>query len=295
MAAAKLTVNCDNCEPGAPSPGRTGSGRELRVVAEGLGGTETTIAQQGVYRWPVTLDTIPPGHYLVRGSGTGAESAVMAERWIDVGTGDIAVSISLHPAAAVSGRVTFKANVAPPSRPLTVRLFPELNGELSAAAVGGDGSFRFPKVQPGKYRVAVAGGGYYAEAVRGGDAPLTGGVLYIEDGMESRLSIVANNESGRVKGCATRDDRPVANMLVVLVPRDPASGYGNQPFQTDSDGSFDWGPLGVGNYLVFAVEDPTLTYADPNVIKPYLAQAKLIRIEPGKILEERVPVQPAVK
>jgi hypothetical protein len=69
----------------------------------------------------------------------------------------------------------------------------------------------------------------------------------------------------------------------------------NQPFQTDSDGSFDLGPLGVGDYLLFAVDDPTIAWADPETVKPYLAQAKQIHIELGKVLEERVPVQPAGK
>jgi hypothetical protein len=295
--AAKLTVNCDNCEPDAPSPARSRSLMELRVTAQGLGGTETetAVAQRNAYRWPVTLDMVPPGHYLVRLSGTDNENALTAERWIDVGAGDITVSLSLHQAAAVSGRLTIKANVAPPARPLTVRLIPELNGEMSSAAIEADGSFRLLRVHPGKYRVAVSGGGYYAETVSSGDAALTGGLLNIEDGAESRLNIVANHESGRVKGYATRDDQPVANMLVVLVPRDPASGYVNQPFQTDSDGSFDLGPLGVGDYLLFAVDDPTIAWADPETVKPYLAQAKQIHIELGKVLEERVPVQPAVK
>jgi hypothetical protein len=117
----------------------------------------------------------------------------------------------------------------------------------------------------------------------------------IEDGAELRLSIVASNKSVRFRGFATRDDQPLGNMLVVIVPRDPVSAYSNQGYQTDSDGSFDWPALPAGDYLLFAVDDPTIAYADPETVKPYLSQAKQIRIEPGKVLEERVPVQAVVK
>jgi len=296
ITAAKLTVNCDNCAPDAPPPARSRSLMELRVTAEGLGGTETAVAQRNVYRWPVTLDMVPPGHYLVRVSGTGAENPLVAERWIDVGAGDIAVSLSLHPAAAVSGKVTFKPNVPPPSRPLTVVLSPELNGKSASSTAGPDGAFRISNVAPGKYHVYVTGGPYYhTETIRTGDHVPAGGLLSVEEGAESRVEIVASNEIGHLKGFATRDDQPIANMLVVLMPVDPSSGFPNQAFQTDSDGSFDWPPLPAGDYLLFAVDDPTIAYADPETVKPYLPQAKSIRIEPGKILEERVPVQPAVK
>jgi hypothetical protein len=295
IPASKLTVNCDNCEPGAPSPARSRTLMELRVTADGLGGTETAVMQRNVIRWPFTIDTIPPGRYLVRVSGTGGENALVAERWIDVGAGETAVSLSLHPAAAVSGKVTFKANLAPPTRPLTVVLSPESAGKSASATVGPDGTFRMSNVAPGKYHVYATGGYYHAETARIGDGVLAAGLLNIQDGTESHVDIVASDEIGRLKGFATRDDRPAADMLVVLMPADPASGYPNQGFQTDSDGSFDWPVLRAGDYLLFAVDDPTIAYADPQTVKPYLSQAKSIRVEPGKVLEERVPVQAFAK
>lgn len=295
MAAAKLTVNCDNCETGAPPALRRNNGMELRVIAEGLGGTETTVAQRPAHLWPVTIDTVPPGHYLVRLSGAGAENALTAERWVDVGAGDIAVSLSLHPAAAVSGRLTLKANAAPPPRPLTVVLSPESNGRSASATVGSDGTFRISNVAPGKYHVYATGGYYHAETVRTGDGALPAGLLNVEDGAEYRVDIVASNETGRLKGFATRDDRPVANMLVILMPADSSSGYPNLGFQTDSDGSFDWTTMRAGDYLLFAIDDPTIAYADAEAVRPYLSQAKSIRIEPGKVYEERVPVQATAK
>jgi hypothetical protein len=146
-------------------------------------------------------------------------------------------------------------------------------------------------VRAGKYHVLIPEGDKYPETIQAGNALLADGLVSVQDGVETKLSIVVNAGSGGLKGFAVRDGRPVANMLVGLVPTGAASGSPNQGWQTDSDGSFDWTTLRAGDYLLFAVDDPTIAYADAAAIKPYLAQAKAIRIEPGKVLEERVPVQ----
>ncbi|HEY1220783.1 MAG TPA: carboxypeptidase-like regulatory domain-containing protein [Bryobacteraceae bacterium] len=296
VAAATVTVNCDggvaSAEASFPQRGGT---MTASVTAQGIGGAETAAPQQAFGRCPLAVGGVLPGHYLVRLSDMEeAASPSAGQRWIDVGAGDITVSISLHPAAAVSGKVTLKNGAARPGG-ILIRLYRELDNRSEEAAIGVDGGFSFPRVEPGKYIVMVSGAGYHAETVRAGDTALPGAVLNIEDGVEARLSVVVSDEDGRLKGYATRDDQPVANMLVVLVPRDPASAHRNLGYQTDSDGSFDWPPLPAGDYLLFAVDDPTIAYADPEAVKPYLAQAKSIRIEPGKILEERVPVRALVK
>jgi len=191
--------------------------------------------------------------------------------------------------------VIFKDGTSQPRGTLVLRLQRELGDMWISQTVGRDGSFRIPRIEPGKFHVEIYGAGYYVESIRAGDAVLPGGVVNIEDGVETRLSIMASNESGRLKGFATRDDQPVANMLVVLALRDPASGKPNQGFQTDSDGSFDWPAMPPGDYLLFAVDDPTIAFADAETIKPYLSQAKSIRIEAGKVYEERVPAQVVAK
>ena len=294
VAAANVTVNCDNntsvveALPAAPNGAMT-----LSVIGQSIGG-EAVLSQTAFIICPFTVNGVLPGHYLLRLSDTEAAGPRAAQRWVDVGVGDIEVSLSLHPAAALSGRVTLKNAGAWPNG-LLVGLFRDLDNWSETMPIGADGSFSVPHVEPGKYLVSVSGAGYYAETIRAGDVALPRGVVNIEDGAELRLSIVASNKSVRFRGFATRDDQPLGNMLVVIVPRDPVSAYSNQGYQTDSDGSFDWPALPAGDYLLFAVDDPTIAYADPETVKPYLSQAKQIRIEPGKVLEERVPVQAVVK
>jgi hypothetical protein len=293
VAASAVTVNCDNDAAHADSPSPLRAGLALNVIAHGIGGIET-ILKERFGDCPLAVNGLLPGHYLLRLSDTESTIPRAAQRWIDVGAGDMTVSLSLHPAAAVRGKVAIKNAGARPGE-MTVRLYRELDEWSDTVAVGADGTFSFPHIEPGKYQVYAFGPGYYTEAIRAGDVVLFGGVVNVEDGVESRLSIVVSNESGRMKGFATRDDQPIANMLVVLVPRNRANAYTNVGYQTDSDGSFDWSDIRAGDYLLFAVDDPTIAYADAAAVKLYLAQAKAIRIESGKVLEERVPVQAAVK
>jgi hypothetical protein len=295
VTAAKVTVACDNCDSAAELPPQPRGKLTLSVIAQGIGGTETSVAQQSVYRWPTLLDGLLPGHYLLRLFDARPAVPIMAERSIDVGAGDITVSLSLRPPTTVAGKVIFENNGVRPAGVLVIRLEEESGKWYTTGAVKPDGSFRMSPVRPGKYRVSAYGGAYHIDTVRVGDVPLVGEVLNVEDGADVRLNVVVTNESGRLKGFAVRDGRPMENMLIVLVPAGGRAGYANQGFQTDSDGSFDWPTLSAGDYLLVAVDDPTIAYADADAVKPYLAQAKPIHIEPGKTYEENVPVQPMVK
>jgi hypothetical protein len=282
---SNVTIYCGNCGTGAA--GEAGSGAvSLTATAVGLGGTEEVVAAQMVPEWPFKLSTLPPGRYLVQLSGQDEANPGIAEQWVDVGPGETAVSLSLHPGAAVSGKVTCKGGSVG-----SIALSQDPYRQPQYAAVGPDGAFRITSVRAGKYHVLIPEGDKYPETIQAGNALLADGLVSVQDGVETKLSIVVNAGSGGLKGFAVRDGRPVANMLVGLVPTGAASGSPNQGWQTDSDGSFDWTTLRAGDYLLFAVDDPTIAYADAAAIKPYLAQAKAIRIEPGKVLEERVPVQ----
>jgi len=267
----------------------------LSLIAEGIGGTQTIVAQQEVLFFPAVVRGVPPGHYLLRLFHVGPGDGPTAHQWVDVGAGDLTVTIVSRPPASVTGKVIFKDGTSQPRGTLVLRLQRELGDMWISQTVKPDGSFHIQRIEPGRFHVEIYGAGYYVESIRAGDAVLPGGVVNIEDGVETRLSIMASNESGRLKGFATRDDQPVANMLVVLALRDPASGKPNQGFQADSDGSFDWPAMPPGDYLLFAVDDPTIAFADAETIKPYLSQAKSIRIEAGKVYEERVPAQVVAK
>ena len=282
--AATVTVNCGNCDA------ETAAAVNVSLAAEGLDGTSEVAAAQMVQQWPATVNTVPPGRYLVRLSSGNEADARVAEQWVDVGPGETAVSLSLHAGAVVSGKVTVRNGSAG-----SLILSRDPFSQQEATPIAQDGTFRFGSVPAGQYHVVIPGSDIHPETIEVADELVADGVVNIRDGVETKLSIVANSGSGAVKGFAVRDGRPAANMLVVLVPTGAAGGYPNQGWQTDSDGSFDWTSMRAGDYLLFAVDDPGIAFADADAIKPYLARAKPIHIEPGKTYEERVPVQASAK
>ena len=81
--------------------------------------------------------------------------------------------------------------------------------------------------------------------------------------------------------------------MVLAAPMDSAGPYASRGFQSDSDGSFDFQNVPTGAYFLFAVEDLTLEYANPATIRPYLGNAKPIRVEPHGTYSEQIPLSPA--
>ncbi len=78
-------------------------------------------------------------------------------------------------------------------------------------------------------------------------------------------------------------------VLVILSPaRETGDSAYYRGFKSDSDGSFDFENLRPGDYRLFALEDVEFEYANPAAVKPYLTQAKALRVEPRAVLEEKV-------
>ena len=46
----------------------------------------------------------------------------------------------------------------------------------------------------------------------------------------------------------------------------------------------------MGDYLLFAVEDTGLEYANPTAMRPYLSKAKPVHIEAHSVYSERIPL-----
>lgn len=95
---------------------------------------------------------------------------------------------------------------------------------------------------------------------------------------------------------SNENKEPAPSVLVVLVPDAGPVGL-QQPlaFQTDSDGSFECPHVPAGNYVLFASDDPELEYTNSEVVRPYLAVGKRIRIEPHNTRIENIGFPPAAR
>ena len=285
IAGANVHVNCPS------AAGRNGIVSLMSEEVEGAAGFQRTRNFAGNY---VTIPAVPPGRYVVRMAGTG-DKPLSVRKIIDVAATDITVEMALQPPPTVSGLVTFANPATRPKSAVYVRLLNEATGRSLSSTIEPDGAFEFRSVTVAKYRPQIWGAGGFAVAeLSSSGANLKDGVIDVEDGAAVTLKIVAGDDVGNVKGFVMNDGKPVMGVAAVLAPQkgsaDPRDYHG---FQTDSDGSFDFKNVRAGDYILFAVTQPDLEYANPAVVKPYLAAGKPIRVDRKTTTTENIGVSTA--
>ncbi len=237
----------------------------------------------------LVISAVLPGRSVVR--YTGADGSM--RRVIDVTDSNLIVKITPKPAPTLVGKVIVKNPQDQPRHRVFVSLLDVSVGRAISVAVGPKGTFSFPKVPVSHYRLSLSGAdGLFVERTSVHGAEVKDGVIEIVDGSQVAVSVTASAETGRLSGFVMKSDKAVPPELVVLAPEsgssDPQSYHG---FQTDSDGSFDF----TANYVLFAVDDQELEYANPEVVRPYLEVGKRVRIEPHGVQTERIGLASAVR
>ena len=259
----------------------------VNLLTTGIGGADSFLEPvqiqniPGVPEQDASFTDIPPGHYTVRvTTGAGESSNVEGSAAVDVNGSDVTTEIALHPAPTLSGTVHFKNPNARTRGSALVSLFNEQNMLMYNTPVRPDGSFVFPRVLDGKYRPVFRAAGFFTSAVEVRGAPFRGGFVEVAASDSPEVQLTASDETGELKGFVMKGDQPLDAVLVVLAPAtgsdDLAYYHG---YQTESDGSFDMTNMPAGRYLLFAVDDTALEFANPAVIRPYLASAKAVTIE----------------
>ena len=123
-----------------------------------------------------------------------------------------------------------------------------------------------------------------------------GNRLTVRDRPLSVVATVSQAET-RVEGFARRDDKGMAGVMVVLVPKNRSAFRSLvRRDQSDSDGSFALRDVVPGQYTVVAIQDGwELDWAQPEVLGRYLPRGVAVTITEtsGKLirLSEPVPVQ----
>ena len=271
-----------------PSSPCTGS---LTLNSAGIAGAETLVRTMDVAQTNV-IPGVQPGRYVVRYTSTDGN----IRKEIEVAGADLTVEIIPMPAPTLTGKVTFQNRQDQPRHPVFVTLTDEATGEAVATALDANGNFSRPTVPVSRVRLSLAGAdGFYITRMSVDGASAKGGLIEVVDGAQVHINLIASGETGRLNGFVMNRDKPVPMVMVVLAPAvassDPSRYHG---FQTDSDGSFDFAIIPVGDYILFAVDNQEFEYANPEAVRPYLAIGKRVRIGGDGVHTERIELAPSL-
>jgi hypothetical protein len=150
--------------------------------------------------------------------------------------------------------------------------------------VKADGSFLFPNVSDGEYRVDawdLPEDCYLKSARLGGESVLETGLKVSSGQAAGSLEIVLSSPGGRVEGVVTKEGQPFGGGHVVLVPE--ASRRTQMRLfklaSTDQYGRFILRGIAPGEYKLFAWEElESGAYQDPDFLKRYEDQGETLRI-----------------
>ncbi len=260
------------------------------LFALGPGGVETLVNTASA---SAPIPDVPVGRYIAR--YTGVEGGM--RKVIEVRGGDVTIEITPKPVPMLAGKVTLQNAEEPPRHPVYVSVLDEGTNQSFAAPLGANGSFSFPAVPVSRVRLSLSGAdGFFITGMSVDGASVKDGVIEVIDGARVQVSLAASRMTGSLNGFVMNGGKPVPGVMVMLAPvAESANPFSHHGFQTDSDGSFDFTVLPAGDYILFAVDNLELEYADPDVVRPYLSRGKRVQIVTHGVQTETIGLSPALR
>jgi len=229
---------------------------------------------------------IPPGHLVVRldmnADPANAKGMRSMQQEIDA-TRDGTVNLTeTSDGVVVSGKVEIAGTVGlPDSAGITLRSVETGSDYFANISKEGKNAFQIADVKPGSYNVFLGNiPDFYIDKVQAVGAAVSGNNVTIGTAPQVRLAVSIGQGLGRVDGVALRDAKPVAGVMIALIPNQPQ----NDPFQfrrdqSDSDGTFTLQEVPPGRYMLVAIENGwSQEWADPAVFKQWLSGGKAIQV-----------------
>jgi hypothetical protein len=241
------------------------------------------------------ISGIPPGHYIMRTYAAGKPGNPMAPtaREIDINeSGILEEKDQVVNYIPVSAELQFESE-AP--RQAALQLLNKKTREAFSERAASEGDLVFKQgVVPGSYEISIINApDVYLKSISAAGAKISGRTMDVAPGSAVKLTITAARGEGQVTGVATRDGRPFAGAMIVLVPADPA--HNEMLFrrdQSDSDGTFTLPAVVPGAYTALAIESGwELEWTNPEVLKNYLGRGIAVRVQPKGKYEIKVVVQ----
>jgi hypothetical protein len=158
-----------------------------------------------------------------------------------------------------------------------------------------DGTFHFPEIQPGTYRVQVNlhVGGYYLQKVSAKEAKVSGREITVTGTNDVDLTITMGQGQGQVTGVVQLDGKAVAGVMVLLVPESGLEiDEDSRMDESDSDGTFSLRGILPGEYVLMGIKDGwDLEWAKPGVLKPFLPAGQKLSIAANQSVKVTVASQ----
>ena len=240
----------------------------------------------------VEFTGIAPGHYEIEQAEPRiVELDATVSQRVDTSLGTPAVEISGTLQASSGSSLKNEATVTLESLDSARRQAPIQTFCLQ-------GAFSFAKVPPGVWELWAESAGRQLPiaSITVDGRTHAGNRVTVQDRPLSVVVTVSHAETS-VEGFARRDDKGMAGVMVVLVPRNRSALRSLvRRDQSDSDGSFALRDVVPGQYTVVAIQDGwELDWAQPEVLSRYLPKGVAVTITEtsGKLvrLSEPVPVQ----
>lgn len=237
---------------------------------------------------------IPAGHYTMRNYVAGPDGS----DW--TGSRDVDVTGNGEAESRDARRyVPVKAALQVRSGTLSGQAFLQLSSKNTREGfterIDSNGELVFRQgVPPGAYEVSLgAAPGFYLADISAEGAKVSGRTIEFRAGASVKLAISVGRGEAEVTGAALRDGKPLAGVMVVLVPSDPAH---NQVLfrrdQSDSDGTFTLPAIVPGDYSVLALENGwKLEWTNPEVLEKFMSGAVALHARPGGKYRIKVSVQ----
>jgi hypothetical protein len=233
-AGAVLAGRVVRADTGEPVPGAT-------VVAESERSLERTSLTDGAGRF--RLEGLSAGRYRSRAHAEGLFGQMLGSVWLDDGETGASITIAVHPAASLRGRIELAATAAPcPGGEVLL----EAAVIARVTAIADDaGDVLFPALLPGRYDVRLTCAGH---ATREAAPP-------IEVGAAALVVRFAVHEQLAIMGTLV-DEKGTPDALGATIVASPRKvepdGFGTSTNSGD-DGRFDLRPVKAGTYEVSAL------------------------------------------
>jgi hypothetical protein len=288
VPAVRVRVNLTE-----PSQDRQFNANLTQVVAENVILPVSPMTFTMIDKNTIEMSAVAPGRYNLEMNTQRGGVSHQSVRAIDLSSNTAVGADEVSSFAQVSGAVSFDDGSSLPAGG-SVQLRNQKTRQIVAGQVSMQGEFEMKQAAPvGSYDVSVSMPNVFLKGMAASGAKTSGQTLNITSPGPVKLAVMLTNGVGRVEGKALRDDKPVAGVMIVLVPKDPVNNVALfRRDQSDSDGSFTLSFVTPGKYTVLAIEKGwELEWANPEVLKAYLPQGEPIQIEAKAMYQVKLKVQ----